>query len=264
MKSVQRMKQRSDWRPFFLYLGLVLLGILSLYPFQVAALKNLASEGALDLPLSAEWLGLIGLLQTFLLAGVALLAGHFLAGKVGLKSLLYARFHQAESLTGRGQGRAFLLAGGLGLGMGILFAGFDLWARQWLPFLSDIQPSFASLAMGILYGGIVEEVLMRWGLMTLLVYLFTRKGTRRNPAAYVAAILLVALLFALGHYNATTTLTEMTPLVWFRMLFLNGAGGVMFGWLYWKYHLESAIFAHMSTHVGMFLANTLLLLLGIL
>lgn len=264
MKMEKRMNQRSDWRPFLIFMALVWLGLLSFYPFQVAALQNLASEGTVELPFSAALMGLLSLLPTYLMSCAALLAGHFLANRVGLKSLIYDRFRQGQlSLEGR-TGKSFLLAASWGMGLGVLFVGFDVWARSSLTFLGETQPSFAGLALGILYGGIVEEVLMRWGLMTVLVYFFTRKGKKRHPAAYWTAILIATLLFALGHYPATHALTEMTPLVWVRMLLLNGAGGAVYGWFYWKHHLEAAVVAHMLTHIGMFLASMLLVTLGVL
>ncbi|WP_054636078.1 CPBP family intramembrane metalloprotease [Thalassobacillus sp. C254] len=42
---------------------------------------------------------------------------------------------------------------------------------------------------------------------------------------------------------------EMTAVVFLRMMLLNGAGGLVFGWLFWKKGLETAITAHMMTHV---------------
>jgi len=44
------------------------------------------------------------------------------------------------------------------------------------------------------------------------------------------------------------------------MLVLNGLGGIVFGWLYWKDNLETAMIAHMMTHVAM---NVITLVLSI-
>jgi len=38
----------------------------------------------------------------------------------------------------------------------------------------------------------------------------------------------------------------------------NAIGGIIFGWLYWKKGLESAIIAHIFTHVIMVLAEQLI------
>jgi len=54
------------------------------------------------------------------------------------------------------------------------------------------------------------------------------------------------VLFGLGHLPATANILPLTPLVITRAVVLNGVGGVIFGWLYWKRGLESAMVAHFS------------------
>jgi len=44
----------------------------------------------------------------------------------------------------------------------------------------------------------------------------------------------------------TASLTPITAMVVLRALVLNGIGGVVFGWLFWKRGLETAIIAHFS------------------
>ena len=60
---------------------------------------------------------------------------------------------------------------------------------------------------------------------------------------------MAALLFGVGHLPITSELITITPLVIFRALLLNGIGGVVFGWLYWKKGLESAMIAHFSADI---------------
>ena len=55
-----------------------------------------------------------------------------------------------------------------------------------------------------------------------------------------------ALLFGAGHLPTTATLMPLTPLVITRALLLNGLGGIVFGWLYWKRGLLAAMLAHFS------------------
>ena len=60
-----------------------------------------------------------------------------------------------------------------------------------------LQPT---LAARFLYGGITEEIYLRFGLMTLIVWISAKvlKGTK--PAAYWIGIVLAALIFAVGHF----------------------------------------------------------------
>jgi Type II CAAX prenyl endopeptidase Rce1-like len=99
-----------------------------------------------------------------------------------------------------------------------------------------------------LYGGLDEEILLRLGLMTLLVWLGARlTGAPRPPGAvYWTSNVLGAILFGLGHLPATAALVPVTPLVVARALALNGIAGIVFGWLYWRQGLLAAIVAHFA------------------
>jgi membrane protease YdiL (CAAX protease family) len=65
----------------------------------------------------------------------------------------------------------------------------------------------ASIAGGLFYGGIVEEILLRWGVMTLLAWAGWRvlqhgKGTPR-PAIIWTASIIAALLFGAVRLSLT-------------------------------------------------------------
>ena len=64
-----------------------------------------------------------------------------------------------------------------------------------------------------------------------------------------AAIVVTALVFGIGHLPATAAVLPLTPLVVARALLLNGLGGLLFGWLYWRRGLLAAMLAHFSADV---------------
>lgn len=107
----------------------------------------------------------------------------------------------------------------------------------------------------ILYGGIIEELLLRLFLMSLiafiLVKIFVRKKESRSIPSWIfaASIILAAILFGLGHLPATAQAIELTTPIIMRAIVLNGVGGIGFGYLYWKVGLSHAIYAHALTHV---------------
>src|SRR5690606_24693057 len=98
-------------------------------------------------------------------------------------------------------------------------------------------------------------LIMRFGVMSLFVFIlwkvFNRKSAKPSNWIFILAIIISALLFAFGHYGATALATEMTPFIWFRMIFMNSLGGLFFGWIYWKHNLELAMLAHMFAHITM-------------
>lgn len=111
----------------------------------------------------------------------------------------------------------------------------------------------APLATRLLYGGIVEELIMRWGLMSTLVWAAWRlSGGRRRIASwcYWLGAVLAAALFALGHLPALHLLVGRPewPLV-LLVLIGNFVPGVLFGWLFWRQGLEAAMIAHASAHL---------------
>jgi membrane protease YdiL (CAAX protease family) len=91
-------------------------------------------------------------------------------------------------------------------------------------------------------------------MMSFLVWLLWRifqKGTGRPRAIFfIAAILISAFLFAAGHLPIAVTLAGQTsaPVVAF-VLAGNSLFGLVAGFLYWKKGLETAIIAHIFTHV---------------
>lgn len=44
-------------------------------------------------------------------------------------------------------------------------------------------------------------------------------------------------------------MTLLTPILIVRTIILNGIGGIIFGWLYWKKGLESAMISHFSADI---------------
>jgi membrane protease YdiL (CAAX protease family) len=89
--------------------------------------------------------------------------------------------------------------------------------------------------------------------MTLIVWIIfkirkTADGKPTNTGIWLA-IIISSVIFGLGHLPITSTLTSITPLIIVRAVVLNGVGGIIFGWLYWKKGLESAMISHFSADI---------------
>ena len=117
------------------------------------------------------------------------------------------------------------------------------------------------LISGLLYGGLAEEVMMRWGLMSMLARigarLFDRTLDAPSTRVTVASIVVVTLIFAAGHLPAAATMGPLGVAAVARVLVLNSGAGLLFGWLFWRRSLEAAMVAHASVHV-VFAATRLL------
>lgn len=224
----------------------ILFGILSalgIYFIAESTLSNLLPENT-DLTLPTVLL--TG--QTFLMVTILSILGLNMLPKTGL------RLYQASS-----NGTVWIKAALAGVGVGFFIQALDaLYFADRLEALNGYQPESSLSAMlgGVLYGGVGEEVLIRLFLMTLIVWTVTKlkRGAAPSNMVYIVAILISSLVFAIGHLPANLNFFgELSTMVVFRALLLNGVGGILFGWLYWKHGLVLAIFAHMIAHISMHL-----------
>jgi hypothetical protein len=102
------------------------------------------------------------------------------------------------------------------------------------------------------YGGITEELLMRYGFMTLIVWIIYKITKKLNSSTYWTGIILAAALFALGHLPvAFSAVSNPSVSLLSYILIGNSVAGIFFGWLYWKKGLEAAFIGHIFAHVAM-------------
>lgn len=108
----------------------------------------------------------------------------------------------------------------------------------------------------VLYGGVIEELMMRLFLMSLVSFvlwkLFCRKCDGKNipTAVFLVANIVSAFVFAAGHLPTTiSTFGMLTPLLLIRCFLLNGGFGLLFGRLYRKYGIGYAMLSHALCHI---------------
>ena len=115
------------------------------------------------------------------------------------------------------------------------------------------KPSVAYIIGSVLYGGVIEEVMLRLFWMTLVAFalwkLFAKQEEKPTTAILVIANVVAALLFAAGHLPATFLMIGTSPMVLFRCFLFNGGFGLLFGALYRRYGLRYAMLAHGGCHI---------------
>jgi membrane protease YdiL (CAAX protease family) len=230
----------------FLVLWLAgLVGAAAVLPYAFTLQHDILAKVGQPLPV----LVFASLAQTVVLLAIALFFGLKLAKRVGL-SVLEVGLPAKEKL------REFLtLTVGAGVITAVLITVGDKIFGQYLPELAAVNGSVAlwKTLLASLYGGVVEEILMRLFCMSLFAWLFAKVfrvvEPTKNALVMWTAIVISTVLFGLGHLPVTAALTVITPLVVARAIVLNGIGGLAFGWLYWKKGLEHAIVAHFSADI---------------
>jgi hypothetical protein len=199
---------------------------------------------------------LVSLGQSALLLTIAVFFGLKLSQKIGLPVL--ALFE--SSVPFKEKIKSILkLSVPLGIAVALIIKFGDFFFIRLIPQLAGVDehiPFWKSLLVAP-YGGVVEELLMRLFLVTLFAWLLGKvlrnvtKSTDiiHNNTVMWTAIIAASVLFGLGHLPATATILPLTPIVVARAILLNGIGGIVFGWLYWKKGLEYAIAAHFTADI---------------
>ena len=196
---------------------------------------------------STELLVVIGAVQT---VGYALFCGFFgyiLAEKIGLLKPI------------RLERRKLLVTLVVSLVGGVVFS-LDHWTFgnviDGIKAANEASLTLNGVMASVLYGGIIEEVMMRLFLMSLIAFalwkLFFRKHEREDipEKVFVIANALAAILFAVGHLPATISIFgTLTPLILFRCFLLNGGFGLIFGWFYRRYGIIYAMIGHALFHI---------------
>ncbi|GAB6056511.1 CPBP family intramembrane metalloprotease [Methanobacterium movens] len=242
---------KTFWKLFIILLLASILGAAAITPYTL----TLQGIGP-DLPVPFYVLLLGTVIQNALIFAVFIFLGLKIAKKVGLGLPVLEDYLEGREVKSKLKS-IMGISVGLGLLAGVLIIGFDYLFSQAGVAISLLQPSISPPAwqgfLASFYGGINEEITLRLFFMSLVVWIIYKiKSTpegKPTPTGVWLAIIISAVLFGLGHLPVTSSLTDITPLVVLRAVLLNGIGGVIFGWLYWKKGLESAMISHFSADI---------------
>ncbi len=254
------MKTIINWRVFFILWIASILATIAVLPYTLELQSGLLEQ--LELPIPLATLLTLQVIQSGLLFAVCIFLGMLLAKRIGLGTPILDSVTRGESAFGKV--RAFLpISIGFGVLASLLIVGLDIYVFQ--PALiqelgekanvlnQTAQPAAWKGFLASFYGGISEEILLRLFVMSLLAWLgsFINKTNDGKPTTMIfwVANILAAILFGLGHLPAASSILPLTTLFIIRIVLLNAVGGIMFGWLYQKHGLESAMIAHFSADI---------------
>jgi membrane protease YdiL (CAAX protease family) len=241
------MKKLINWKLFFILLVSCVIASVLVIPYQLAITS-------VEIEISPLLVVLSAVLNSLIMFAIAIFFGLFLSKKVGMGMPILEGILQKEN-----KAREFksLLLPSIGLGVfaGILIVVLSIPFNQLIPEFQNIEvlvPAWKGF-LASFYGGIAEEVLLRLFVVSLLVWItFKIKKTKDgNPTVFGIwlSIILAAIIFGVGHLPTTAQIVDLTGIVIIRAIVLNGIGGIIFGWLYWKKGLESAMIAHFSASI---------------
>ncbi|MEO8673881.1 MAG: CPBP family glutamic-type intramembrane protease [Tahibacter sp.] len=199
----------------------------------------------------------VSMLQSGALVAVAVWAGITLSRPLGLGAPVFE-----AALSGTGVGAALrpqlIPAAMVGLVVGAALVLLERIAPAELLALGNTYE--IPLAAKLLYGRITEETLMRWGLMTVFIWLpwrFLQKRAAPPRLIYVVGgIVSAAVLFGVAHLPAVAGMgAPVTPAIATFVVVGNTVPALLFGYLYWRWGLEAAMIAHALAHLVSVLAG---------
>lgn len=244
------LKNLINWKLYFILLTASLFSIIAIMPYIMTVQGDILRTAPVPLPLVI----LVAIIQSFILIAILLFIGLKLSKKLGFKIPILEGYINKQKIntdirvTIKISILLGCLAGIIIILLDFLFIklGTNVMGQTSIPVWQGFLASF--------YGGISEEIIMRLFFMTFILWLISKlvkvkTELVKNNLLVWSAIIISSILFGLGHLPVTTTLTTITPLVIFRALLLNGVGGLVFGWLYWKKGLEFAMIAHFSADI---------------
>ena len=237
---------KSYWKILLLFTAVGLVGgyFVSLYSFETMPkemLQEVMAQG-----MTETMLAIIGAVQS---AGYGLILGAlgiFLAKKVGLwrDKIVFAAKPVLLTVVASVLGGLWLILPDL-----LFFGNYSAAIRD--SYL--VKPTIPYMLASVTYGGVIEEVMLRLFLMSLIAFIlhkvFEKGKTETSTVVLIAANVISALLFAAGHLPATLATIGSTPMIILRCFLLNGSFGLIFGWLYRRYGLQYAMLAHGGCHV---------------
>lgn len=240
------MKKSINWKIFFILLASSLASVLCVIPYIITIQGELLRKANISL----EFIFAAQFVQCIFLFSISIFFGLLMAKNVGFQLPFLTALVEKKNpkkIIKNIIGTSILW--GTISGILIYLADF-LFTIPGITTHQAHTPVWQTL-MASFYGGITEEILMRLFLMTLFVWIGMKIFRQKKPSniGIIISIFLAAIIFGLGHLPITASLTKITPLVVVRAIALNSIGGIIFGWLFWKKGLESAIIAHFTTDI---------------
>lgn len=240
-----------------------IFSIVAILPY----LLTLQADAFKNLPISLPLALLITVAQSTVMFAIFLFFGLLLSNKLGLRIPILENYFLRKK-TDIDIKATVKISVSLGILTGVAIVVLDqLFSWLGVNLMSQISAPAWQGFLASFYGGIGEEIVMRLFFMTLMTWIISKiiRSKRKvveNKNIMWIAIGTAALIFGLGHLPVTATLTSLTPLVITRAIILNGIGGVVFGWLFWRKGLESAIIAHFSADIILHVILPLIMVLS--
>ncbi len=249
--------RREYWFKILILSTLGFVGVLSALPLIPKLMLISGQEAPLPMPV----LYVVSTFQSSVFVVAMVFLGAWVSPKVNLGTPLIDAYIN-KSLNKINYKKVFLPATIGGVAGGVLLVLFYSFFLAYLPseFIENGKEFNPPAYTRLLYGGITEEILIRYGLMSFFALGIFRITQKKDSSVraynYIFAILVSSLIFAAGHLPVASLLSPVvTDYLVVYIILGNSILGLIAGFLYWRRGLEAAIIAHMVAHIVMIVVD---------
>lgn len=244
----------SFWSEFALLFAASIVGTCAVLPYSLRLLPK-------DRPLrlSMRMMLLISIAQGAVVFAVVTALGLFFAHRIGLGATYLEALLSGMALPSSAGLLIGLVTGALaGAALLISDLGFVPYWPDALRY-SALKTTLTENFLASFYGGINEELLVRFFGLSLLVWLLLFVFHQTTIVFWTANIVMT-VLFGLGHLPALKKLLgSISRAMLVRSLVLNAPIGLLCGWLFWAHGIEAAMLAHFSADIVYHVFGTVVL-----
>jgi hypothetical protein len=249
--------RRLRLRLWALLVAAAALAYVAATPFFAAVLGELLRRKSASIPLPVVLF--VQGIQVALFSALFAWIGLVCAPRVGLDAPVFRALAEGRRRDAARQLSSILTPAvlvGVGAGMALSFLRLGFQSRLPQALTSSWKVSFAAGAAAAFYGGVVEELIARWGALSAVLRLVRRLGMKDG---FQVANVATALVFGVGHLPVVAL--AGAPLTAVAVGFVVGANGLtalIFGWLFRRRGLESAMIAHAAADIWLHALTPLL------
>ncbi len=244
-------KKEYRWQVAITVLALFIFGSLINIPFSREVQRLQIDAGRTDITLNTSIFSditTIGI-SSLVLGVILVFIGLWVSSRANLGAPIIAGFFSEKPIKELISWKAILSSVLLAALAALFLLGLFELQKEYYPIANIIsRPSKSFYALVSFSAGITEEIMFRFGIMSLLIAVvqFLKKAENPSNQTIWTSIIISAIFFGLIHLPLQKNFVELTPFTIGITMLGNLITGSTFGWIFWKRGLLIAIIAHIA------------------
>jgi hypothetical protein len=242
-----KFKSATDWKIFWLLFMLSEISMFGALPYSLSISGDIIYSFGVSIPmvLAAQFA------QGTAFFALSIFTGLFLGKKIGLRAPMLESLFDGRGLSVK-FGKSLKTSVFLGVSIGL----FMFIADRFIYLISFdsllvyvLSPPLWQRLMYSFYVCMVEEIILRFFLLTLLIWITwkIKKDSNGLPTKFgiYMSIISVSIIYGIGNIYSISSSLQLNNMIYAGTFIFNIISGIAFGWLYWKKGIEFAIISNL-------------------